>query len=305
MIKMRRSVAFILCLLLITGIALPLIQGPATARAAEVQKAGSSRYAKVVTSKGTLSMRAKAKKSAKVVKRLSKGAIVTIAEEDGDWSKIIYKGKTGYVMTKFLEEITELPYGEILFGEKGAEVLAFKKKLHTLGYVKSDDINMTYDAKLESTLLRLQLLNGLAITPGIVTPELQALLDWGMIVKSRSGYINTATDKDSGLTVSLFCWDSDGMLYEADMAVKLKVSFAAQATGGTAPYNITVRKSISGSGGDIYGDIVESPFPYIWGQTSTVLYIYATVVDADGHTVTVCAPFKYQLPPRYDNSGLG
>lgn len=264
------------------------------------------RYATVATEKGTLNMRAEPKDNAKVLKKLARESIVTIDEELDGWTKIRYGSTDGYVMSKYLQEVTELPYPTLTKDDKSDAVLAFKRSLHKLGYIKSEEINTRFDAVLESALTKLQLMNGVSLNPTTVTPELQALIEWGMIAKAKSGYVDTATDQNSGLSISIFCWDSDGMLYEKDKAVKLQVSFAAQASGGQAPYTITVRKSLDGSGGEVSGDVVASPFSFIWGQNTERLYVYATVVDAAGNTVTACAPFRYTLPARYvDEGGLG
>lgn len=263
---------------------------------------GEARYATVVTSSGTLNMRAEPGEKAKIVQKMGKGAVVEVLEALEDWTRIRYKGKEGYAMAKFLEPVRDLPYSPITSDDKGDAVLAFKKELYALGYLKAEEINTRFDLELERALTRLQLMNGVAYTPGLVTPELQAMIEWDMIAKAKSGYVGTAED-DSGLTVAIFCWDSDGTLYEKDQAVKLKISFAAQAAGGQPPYTVTVRKSLSASGGEADGDEVTSPFSFIWGQETDRLYVYATAVDAAGNTVTAVAPFRYTLPARYTGGG--
>ena len=271
------------------------------------QSASANRYAKVKTSKGTLNMRAEANDKSKVVSKLPKGSIVRLVNDNEAWAKIEYKNKTGYVKTGFIEEIKNLPYGTLLKGDKSDAVLSFQKALHKLGYIKSEEISSRYDETMEAALTKLQLLNDLPLNPREVTAETQALMEWGMLDKCKSGYLDTASDKNSGLTLSVFCWDSDGTLYDADKSVKLKISYATNASGGSPPYTITVRKSLSG-GGPLSGDPVASPFSHIWSYGSDRVYVYATVVDAIGNSVTACAPFKYMLPTRYldwHEGGLG
>jgi len=258
-----------------------------------------NRYAKVVTAKGTLNMRSEARDKAKILTRLRKGAFVRIVDDQGEWTKIQYKGRFGYVKASFLEEIDQTLYSRITKEDKGNTVLALKRALHKLGYLKSGDVNTRFDKAMERALTKAQLLNGIELSPLAVTPELQVLLECGMLVKCKSGYLDTATDKDSGLMVSIFCWDSGGTLYEEDQSVKVKVSFATQANGGQPPYTVTVRKSLKGGGRGQYGDVVTSPFSYIWGKNSDCLYIYATVIDSTGNTATACAVFRYHLPARY------
>ena len=267
-------------------------------REAIVQDSATNRYAKVATAKGTLNMRAEPKDKAKILNRLPKGTIIRIVDDNAGWMKILYKGRYGYAKASFLEEIKELPYSIITEGNKGDSVLAFKRALHRLGYLKSGDINTRFDVAMEIALTKLQLLNGVELNPKAITPELQALMEWGMLAKGKSGYVDTAADKHSGLMVSIFCWDSGGTLYDGDQSVKVKISYAAQATGGQPPYIITVKKSLK-SGGEQYGDVVSSPFSHIWSKNSDYLYLYAIATDSIGNTATACASFRYALPSRY------
>lgn len=284
---MRKLWTMILALLLVLGAAAAMAEGART-----------SRYAEVATQQGTLNMRAEPKDKAKIIKKLQRGTVVEIIEVLDTWTEVRQGKDTGYVKTDFLKEVAELPYSTITKESDGDAIIAFKRALYKLEYIKSDDINMQYDQVLESALTKLQLMNQVTLNPQEVTPELQALIDWGMISKGKSGYVDVVTDASSGLTVGIFCWDSDGTLYEKDQAVKLEISFAAQAVGGVGPYTITVTKSLSG-GGPESGDEVTSPFSHIWGQDSDRVYLYATAEDAAGHTVTACAPFRYSLPDRY------
>lgn len=266
------------------------------------QSVEAIRYAKVVTGKGTLNMRADATDDAKVLKKIPNGSIVNILADQDDWTIIFYERQIGFVKTCFLDEVESFPFSLITSEDEGEAVLAFKRTLHKLDYLKSDDINKRFDSAMEKALIKLQLVNGVTLNPDAVTPELQQLIEWGMISKGKSGYLDTATDKDSGLTVSIFCWDTDGMLYEKDNAVKIEITFAAQATGGVPPYTVTVKKSIGASGAQ-HADVVTSPFSHISRQDSEYVYLYAIAVDAAGNTVTACTPFRYTMPERYTSDG--
>ncbi|MDR1262041.1 MAG: SH3 domain-containing protein [Oscillospiraceae bacterium] len=260
-------------------------------------------YASVSTKSGTLNLRQKAESKSKVLAKLASGAVVRviaiITETESQWTQVIYKDNIGYVMTKYLKFITELPYTPLLSGEKSAEILAFKQALRRLGYIKSDDVNSKYDAPMEIALTKMQLMNKLPLNPTVVTADAQALVEWGLICKYRSGYLQSITDAASGLSASIFVWDVSGTLYDADEAVNVKLSYGAQAAGGQPPYNISVRKSLSADGA-AYAEMVSDPFYQMWTKSIDRLYVYATVTDAAGHTVTVCAPYKYTLPPQYD-----
>ncbi|MDR1599195.1 MAG: SH3 domain-containing protein [Oscillospiraceae bacterium] len=260
-------------------------------------------YARVRTTSGTLNLREKAENKAKVLAKLASDAVVrvvaVITETEAQWTQVVYKENNGYVMTKYLEFITELPYSPIVSGDKGEGVLAFKQAMRRLGYIKADDVNTKYDTAMETALSKLQLMNNLPLNPTFVSAETQALLDWGYIAKYRSGYLASATDETSGLSISVFVWDVSGTLYDYQEAVNVELGFGAQALGGQPPYSISVGKSMSASGAG-RADPVDNPFYHMWTKTTDRLYIYATVTDAIGNTVTACAPYKYSLPPQYD-----
>lgn len=304
---MRKSTSIRPALCLLLGLLLTCL--PVARAACESGEAGPAitqpahDYAEVATDKGTLNLRKEPEDGAKVLQRLAKGTIVRVVEDLDGWTAIFCGGETGYVKTEFLRFYDELPFSPITSADKGQAVMKFKRALYQLDYLKSEEINQRWDRALETALIKLQLLNGVPLNTDTVTPVLQAMIEWNMIKKGKSGYVDIATDAASGLTAAIFCWDSASMLYEEDQAVKLQISFGAQAKGGQPPYDITVRKSLSASGGEQNGDIVSSPFSHIWGQSSEVLYIYATVTDAAGSTVTASTPFRYMLPERY--TGLG
>lgn len=62
--------------------------------------------AKVKASSGsTVNMRATASTSAAVITKIAIGQTVDVIETSGDWSKITWGGKTGYMMSKYLEKV--------------------------------------------------------------------------------------------------------------------------------------------------------------------------------------------------------
>jgi len=52
--------------------------------------------------KGTVNMRAEPKKSAKVLAQIPYQTSLEVEYYDSTWSKAVYNGKTGYIMTEFL-----------------------------------------------------------------------------------------------------------------------------------------------------------------------------------------------------------
>lgn len=301
---MRKSlVAWLMIILLGLGMALPMASASDIEENVDTmtvfQSGEAVRYAKVATKKGTLNMRKKAQDNAEIVYKLPRGTIVQITQDLDGWAQVLYKGRTGFVMSSYIEEYTEFPYSAITKDSDGDAIRTFKKAMYKLGYLKSEEINKRFDAAMEKALVKMQLINNVSLDPEAVSPELQALMEWGMVLKSKSGYIDTATDDESGLTVSIYCWDSDGFLYEKDKSMKLEISYGTQAMGGQPPYAITVKKSLGG--GVDYADEVTNPFSHVWSPTTECLYLYATVIDAAGNTATACAPFRYTLPARYQD----
>lgn len=62
--------------------------------------AGTTYYVKV--NSGTLNMRNKPSTSGKVIAKLSKNQMVTLASQSKGWAKVSIKGKTGYVSSKYI-----------------------------------------------------------------------------------------------------------------------------------------------------------------------------------------------------------
>ncbi|GHV26625.1 hypothetical protein FACS18948_2690 [Clostridia bacterium] len=255
-----------------------------------------NRYARVVTDSGTLNMRETISDDAKVLGKIPRGSIVRILNGAGDWTEVVYKNVSGYVVAKYLDEITDFPYPALKLGDKGDAVYEFKKTISKLGYISSDYVNQQYDDKLARAVAKLQMLNHLPMNPNEVTAEIQSLISWGMISEAKSGPFTAETDANSGLSVAIMCWDSDSMLYKKDKSVKIKINVETHASGGVPPYTTVIKKSL---GKESSGDIVTSPFSYIWKMESTQLNVYAVVTDAAGNRVVACAPFTYAMPTRY------
>ncbi|MBT2678796.1 C40 family peptidase [Bacillus sp. ISL-35] len=62
--------------------------------------AGTTYYVKI--NSGTLNMRNKPSTSGKIVTKLSKNQLVTVASQSKGWAKISSKGKTGFVSSKYI-----------------------------------------------------------------------------------------------------------------------------------------------------------------------------------------------------------
>jgi len=247
---------------------------------------GTMRFARVNTDKGTLNMRSQAKDSARVVGKLSNNALVQVLQRGQKWSKVAYNAKSGYVMTSYLTMLQELPYQLLQPGDSSGEVKMLKDRLKDFGYLTRKQVNEKYDDDTEKALRKLELLNGMPET-GIATPELQAFIFHGSVAKSKSGYTASNTDKNSGLTVSIFAWTSGYTILGGENrgSVEVIVHHVVQASGGSEPYNITVRwTNANGKGSS--GEIVKNPFRFNWHPGMPPVYLAVTATDEAGNSVT-------------------
>lgn len=77
--------------------------------------------ARVSTGSGALNMRRKAEAGATVLERIPNGEGVEIIGQEGEWSRIAYKGKEGYVKSQFLSTVSEGEADASGQAEKGPE----------------------------------------------------------------------------------------------------------------------------------------------------------------------------------------
>ena len=99
--------------------------------------------AKVTTEKGSLKMRKTADKKGKVIGEIPNGTCILVNSEDGEWCEVSWNNKTGYCMTEFLvmfreADLSLLDYRVLQKGDKGDDVLALKKRLKELGYIRGN-----------------------------------------------------------------------------------------------------------------------------------------------------------------------
>ncbi len=84
--------------------------------------AAAGESARVVTPGGALNMRKKADEKSNLVESVPNRSLVEVEEIGDEWSKIIYKKKTGYVKTAFLKLPSDLP-GQTVYSDGGAALL--------------------------------------------------------------------------------------------------------------------------------------------------------------------------------------
>ena len=78
--------------------------------------------ARVVTPGGALNMRKKADEKSNLVESVPNKSLVEVEEIGEEWSKIVYKKKTGYVKTQFLKLPSRLP-GQTVYLDGGSALL--------------------------------------------------------------------------------------------------------------------------------------------------------------------------------------
>jgi len=71
---------------------------------------------------GALNLRASASKTSDRLAQIPDGSVLHVEEEDGEWAKVTYNGKTGWVMTQYLEK-TETDSDTIVIEKKDLEAV--------------------------------------------------------------------------------------------------------------------------------------------------------------------------------------
>ena len=90
--------------------------------------------AKVVAESGsTVRMRESANSSAETIEKVPIGAIVDVVEDNDRWERIVYEGKTGYMMEQFLEKVQEAKSDEYYVKIKCASPAEAKRLVELLG----------------------------------------------------------------------------------------------------------------------------------------------------------------------------
>ncbi len=115
-----------------------------------------------VAGNGLLNMRKDASKTSEIVSRIRSGSYVQVLSTDEEWTRIIFDGKEGYVVTDYLVFAQPQPviaednqagstvgYLPLKLGDRGEDVLNLKKRLYELGYFRTTKLNERY---MESTV---------------------------------------------------------------------------------------------------------------------------------------------------------
>lgn len=136
---------------------------------------------KVNTRKGSLNLRSQPTTDSKAIARISNGTCILIIQSGNDFCLCEWNGKTGYCSTEYLTFLRNadsalLQYRVLRKGDQGEDVLALKKRLQELGYLRSGStLSDSFNAILEERVRLFQRQIG-ATENGIASQELQALL---------------------------------------------------------------------------------------------------------------------------------
>ena len=141
---------------------------------------GLAEPAWVETEKGSLNVRSKANAKSTIVSKVPNGSMVEVLETKGDWTRIEYNGKKGYVKSSFLKD--EPPEGT---SEEAGEVLVIQEGGYARIVTQSGALNVRKKADPKSVVVT-QVPNGARVE------VVEATLQWSSIVyQGKTGYVQT------------------------------------------------------------------------------------------------------------------
>ena len=166
-----------LCCLLAAAVLLFAAAGTVSA-----EEGGSTGIvAKVTTKKGPLKLRASADGKGRVLTEIPNGTCILVTQEGEAWCRVSYRDRTGWCKTEFLTMLRNadpsmLEYRVLQIGDKGEDVLALKRRLQELGYIRSgSELTGVYNDITAERVILLQRQIGIT-EDGIASQELQAYL---------------------------------------------------------------------------------------------------------------------------------
>ena len=120
-------------------------------------------------------------KSKKTEWEIPNGTCILVTSEDGEWCEVSWGSKTGYCRSEFLvlfreADLSLLDYRVLQDGDKGEDVLALKKRLKELGYIRgSATLTNRYTKETAQRVTLFQRQAGMT-EDGIAWQELQVYL---------------------------------------------------------------------------------------------------------------------------------
>lgn len=170
---MRKGLAGLIILMMLFTAVVPLSAGG--------EENLDSMAAKVSTEKGALKLRKTAGPKGKVIGEIPNGTCILVTKEAEDWCEVSWKGQTGYCKTEFLilyrgADLSLLDYRVLRDGDKGDDVIALKKRLQELGYIRSGaTLTNRYTQETAQRVILFQRQAGMT-EDGVAWQELQAYL---------------------------------------------------------------------------------------------------------------------------------
>ena len=140
-----------------------------------------SMAAKVTTEKGALKLRKAAGPKERVIGEIPNGTCILVTKEADDWCEVSWNGQTGYCKTEFLilyrgADLSLLDYRVLRDGDKGDDVVALKKRLQELGYIRGGaTLTNRYTQETAQRVTLFQRQTGMT-EDGVAWQELQAYL---------------------------------------------------------------------------------------------------------------------------------
>ena len=169
----RRGLAWLIVLMILFTAAVPLTAGG--------EEQPGSMAAKVTTEKGALKLRKAAGPKERVIGEIPNGTCIMVTKEADDWCEVSWNGLTGYCKTEFLilyrgADLSLLDYRVLRDGDKGDDVVALKKRLQELGYIRSGaTLTNRYTQETAQRVTLFQRQTGMT-EDGVAWQELQAYL---------------------------------------------------------------------------------------------------------------------------------
>ena len=170
---MRKGLAGLIILMMLFTAVVPLSAGG--------EENPDSMAAKVSTEKGALKLRKTAGPKGKVIGEIPNGTCILVTKEAEDWCEVSWNGQTGYCKTEFLilyrgADLSLLDYRVLRDGDKGDDVIALKKRLQELGYIRSGaTLTNRYTQETAQRVILFQRQAGMT-EDGVAWQELQAYL---------------------------------------------------------------------------------------------------------------------------------
>lgn len=120
-----------------------------------MQPSYSNQYARVTTAKGSLNLRSLPSEGAMVLDTIPQYAVVTVLQSNSSWAQVLYNGKTGYAMTKFLTFISGNPVASTPTPTPTATPVPFQPQtLYARVDTASGSLNMRSAADKDAIVLK-------------------------------------------------------------------------------------------------------------------------------------------------------